>query len=50
MYRADQTHWPRREHRVSDVLVAENVPETGNGGEVVRKGPRADELFAGILL
>lgn len=32
-------------YRVRDVLVAENVPKSGKGGQVVKSGPRASELI-----
>jgi hypothetical protein len=33
------------EYRVSDVLIAENVPKGGNGGRIAIAGPRASELL-----
>jgi hypothetical protein len=32
-------------YRISDVLIAENVPRSGKGGQVVMAGPRASELL-----
>jgi hypothetical protein len=32
-------------YRVSDVLIAENVPKNGKGGRVVIAGPRASEIL-----
>jgi hypothetical protein len=49
MRRADGKKAARGKYRVSDVLVALNVPQSGKGGTVVRAGPRADELYAGPL-
>jgi len=49
MFRSDAEWSKDGEYRVSDVLIAKNVPKSGKGGTVVRDGPRASELYDGSL-